>query len=396
MERNQLKALVIATGCAEEHGSFVFLCDPQWSPGDRAQAEGFFALARTGAVESGVGPEAGLGWLCVPTGGTSGGVRFARHDEQTLSAAVEGFCAQFGLERVNAVDVLPPYHVSGLMARVRCAATGGRHLAWSGKLLVAGERPTMLAEGEGEGDGEKRVISLVPTQVQRLLAAGPETVAWLRGFAVIFVGGGPIWPELAEAAAQAGLPLALTYGMTETAAMVAALPPAEFLAGERNCGRALPHARIELGVEGDVRVVSEAVFRGYFPHWRGLREFTTDDLGEWDARGRLVLAGRRDAVIISGGKKVHSEEVEAVLRGTGEFSDVGVVGVPDAEWGEAVVACYPRAEGREPDLVRVRTALSGLASAKRPKMFLALTDWPRTAQGKLNRRLLAAMAAKRR
>ena len=125
MERAELIELVRATGCAEESGGFVFLCDPKWSAAERA------ALAALKKSET-RNPKSEIpqGWLCVPTGGTSGGVRFARHDERTLTAAVRGFCAHFGIERVNAVGVLPPHHVSGLMARVRCAATGGEHLAW--------------------------------------------------------------------------------------------------------------------------------------------------------------------------------------------------------------------------------------------------------------------------
>ena len=66
------------------------------------------------------------------------------------------------------------------------------------------------------------MLSLVPTQLQRLLAL-PAAVAWLRGFRVIFVGGGPVWPELSDAAARAELPVSLSYGLTETAAMVTAL-----------------------------------------------------------------------------------------------------------------------------------------------------------------------------
>jgi O-succinylbenzoic acid--CoA ligase len=125
MERAELTALVRATGCAVERGGAVFLCAGDWTATERAQAEA--AMARPADEASG----AGAGWLCIRTGGTGGAVRFARHDERTLEAAVAGGVAFFGLGRVNAVDVLPPYHVSGLMARVRCAATGGWHLPWS-------------------------------------------------------------------------------------------------------------------------------------------------------------------------------------------------------------------------------------------------------------------------
>jgi acyl-CoA synthetase (AMP-forming)/AMP-acid ligase II len=73
--------------------------------------------------------------------------------------------------------------------------------------------------------------------------------------------------------------------------------------------------------------------------------------------------------------------VEAALRANGEFTDVAVIGVPDSEWGEVVVACYP-AGGTRPDLENVAAAL---APHQRPKRFVALATWPRTAHGKVNR-----------
>jgi len=381
MERAELTKLLRATGCAEEREGFTFLCDPNWSTAERAK----IAALQKGERRKAKG-KIETGWLCVPTGGSGGGVRFARHDECTLTAAVQGFCAHFGLERVNALGVLPPYHVSGLMARVRCAATGGEHVAWDWKRLESGDRPAL------KPGSKSWVLSLVPTQLQRLLAS-PAAVTWLRGFRVIFIGGGPVWPELTTAAARAELPVSLSYGLTETAAMVAALRPAEFLAGEHSCGAALPHARISIGGEGAITVAGESVFRGYFPHERPGRKFATEDLGRLDEHGHLHILGRRDAVIITGGKKVQAVEVEAALRASGEFADVAVVGVPDPEWGHAVVACYAAGD-RPPDLVGVAASLQGLAAFKRPKRFVAVADWPRNAQGKLNRAaLLAALRA---
>lgn len=375
MERAKLIALVRAAGCAVERGGMFFLGDEK----ARADIEHRALTARGGELFE-------QGWLGIATGGSSGTRKFARHDEGTLTAAVRGFCAHFGLTRVNAIDVLPAYHVSGLMARVRCAETGGRHVAWEWKRLEAGDRP-MLTEAR---DGW--VISLVPTQLQRLLGAA-EAVAWLRGFKIIFVGGGPVWPELAEAASRERLPVSLSYGMTETAAMVAALKPEEFLAGARSCGRALPQVKIDLVEEdGRVRIEGDSVFRGYWPERQESREFLTEDLGSFDERGHLQILGRRDAVIISGGKKVQPAEVEAALRATGEFADVAVIGVPDAEWGEAVVACYPK-RGRVPDLEKVGEVINRhLAGHHRPKRFVAIAEWPRNAQGKINRTELKRIA----
>lgn len=375
MERAELKALVRASGVARERDGFAFLCDPQASAVEEAQVATLLSAApraEEGNTE---------GWLCIRTGGSAGTVKFARHDEKTVGAAIDGFRRHFGLERVNAIGVLPLHHVSGLMAAARCAATGGRYVPWDWKRLEAGDLPAL-----GEGDW---TLSLVPTQLQRLLAS-ERTTDWLRRLARVILGGGPVWPQLADAAAAARVRVSLSYGLTETAAMVTALRPEEFLAGARSSGTALPHARVTVDIaDGGVRIAGESIHRGYWPEWSGAREILTEDLGRIDARGHLHLLGRRDAIIITGGKKVQPADVEAALRASGEFADVAVIGVPDREWGEVVIACYPRG-GRAPDVDR---AAAGLAAHQRPKRYVAIDAWPRNAQGKVNRARLRALVA---
>jgi O-succinylbenzoic acid--CoA ligase len=142
---------------------------------------------------------------------------------------------------------------------------------------------------------------------------------------------------------------------------------------------------------GLVRIGGGSLFRGYIPagNLTGAEGgfFVTEDLGMLDEGGALHVIGRRDAVIITGGKKVFPSEVEAALRASGQFSDVAVLGVADPEWGQRVVAFHP-AGGRAPDALRVETALGGLAAYKRPKAFIPVPDWPRNAQGKVNRAAL--------
>lgn len=361
---------------AVAQGGNVFLCDPAWGAGERAQ----FAALTQSEVQN-PKSETGRGWLMIASGGTGGRIKLARHDQDTIFAAVHGFGGHFGLSRVGAVGVLPLHHVSGLMGWMRCALTGGDFLPWNWKELEAGRRPAIAPGGH--------FLSLVPTQLQRLLAQ-PGAAAWLRDFRAVFLGGGPAWPELIEQARSARVPLAPSYGLTETAAMVAALPPEEFLAGRLSSGPALPHARIGVTDEGVLRIAGESVFRGYFPDWRTGRECVTEDAGFLDERGHVHVTGRRDNVIITGGKKVQPLEVEAALRATGEFDDVAVIGLPHAEWGQQIVACYP-ADGRAPDLARAERMLAGrLAPHARPKRFAAVADWPRSPQGKLNRAALAA------
>jgi O-succinylbenzoic acid--CoA ligase len=358
----------------------VFLGDPAWTPRDRAQLDASISAVLAAPKAHG----GGSGWLMIPTGGSSGVLRFARHDSRTLAAAVAGFRQHFGLDRVNAVGVLPLHHVSGLMAWLRCALTGGdyRHMDW--KAVEAGARPALPLRDDGW------VISVVPTQLERLLRDG-AAVEWLRSFRIVFLGGAPASSGLLARAADLGLRLSPGYGMTETAAMVTALRPEEFLAGIRSSGAALPHARVGLNAAGAVTIGGESVFRGHYPAWRE-GDFVTTDLGRLDERGHLHVLGRADTVIISGGEKVQPAEVEAVLRDTGEFEDVVVVGVPDAEWGQLVVAAHP--DGRAPDLGCVRAWLEGrLAAYKRPKRYVAIPDWPVTAAGKVDRGEIARRLA---
>ena len=363
----------------------VFVADPTWRATEREQFARLVALPTRNSKPKTQdrGALGAAGWLCLPTGGSSGRMRLARHDQDTLAAAVRGCRAHFGVERIDAVGVLPLHHVSGLMAWVRCALTGGRFLPWTWADLEAGRWP-------GTGRGEW-FVSLVPTQLHRLLARRAAAER-LRRFRAVLLGGGPAWPELLERAAAARIRLAPSYGSTETAAMVTALRPEEFLAGERGCGSALPHARVTIDPNGVVQIAGGSLFRGYYPGWRREEPWSTDDLGRFDEHGGLHVLGRRDALIITGGKKADPNEVEAALRATAEFADVAVVAVPDGEWGETVAACYP-AGRREPNLDSVRRLIARhLAPHKRPKHYLRIQHWPRNAQGKINRSALTALA----
>jgi O-succinylbenzoic acid--CoA ligase len=317
----------------------------------------------------------------IPSGGAGGGLKFARHDAQTIAAAVGGFRAHFAMERVNSVCMLPLYHVSGFMAWMRSALSGGSFATWPWKDAEAGLLPERIPAD--------CCLSLVPTQLMRLLASR-AAVAWLRRFRVIFVGGGPTWAPLIDRAARLDLPLSTSYGATETAAMVAALKPEQFRSGIRGCGAALPHARIDL-VGGVVRVAGESVFRGYFPDLRPGRSWTTGDVGAFDSSGSLSILGRQDDLIVTGGQKVMPAEVEAALMLSGEFEDVAVIGLPDPEWGERVVACHPGGS-REPAAGPLKAALSGLASFKHPKRYVAVSPWPRNPQGKIDRPELRRLA----
>ena len=385
MERARLIAGLreFAGAALVERDGACFLVDPAWGERERAQ---WAALAARRPKDW----DGRRGWLCVPTGGSSGVMKLARHDELTLGAAAEGFARFFELERVDAVGLLPPWHVSGLMAWARCAWTGGLHRAARWREIEAGrDRPA----------GAGAFLSLVPTQLARLLGdADAET--WLRGFRAVFLGGAPSGRELTRRARAAGLPVALCYGSTETAAMVTAQRPEEFLAGDESAGRALPHANVVVETDGRVAVAGAGLFRGYWPEARAEADarWRSDDLGEIDAAGRLRVLGRADALIISGGEKVNPAEVEAVVREAAgaAWADVAVVGVPHAEWGEEVVALFVSGSAGGDTEARVRARVAeGLAAAKRPKRYVPVSPerWPVNASGKRDRVALRMLAA---
>ncbi len=336
-------------------------------------------------------------WIMIPTGGTSGALKFSIHTWETLSASVQGFRQYFDCQTVNACCTLPLYHVSGLMQFMRCWLSGGQLVIRPWRSLT---QPAPAPE--------PFFLSLVPSQLQQLLSS-PDAIA-LRRFRAILLGGAPAWPSLLDRGRSLQLPLAPTYGMTETASQVATLKPEDFLAGRTGCGSALPHAQIKIvdaygsptEGRGQVAIVAQSLHLGYYPQASYPAQLETDDLGYLEA-GVLHLTGRRSDAIISGGENIFPAEVEAAIRATGLVEDVAVIGVEDGHWGETPVALYvpskassPAAPGEaapsEPN--GLETALSQcLSRYKHPSRWIALPELPRSAQGKLDRRALRAIAS---
>lgn len=329
--------------------------------------------------------------IMIPTGGSSGQIRFVVHTWETLSHSVQGLSDYFGQLSIHSYCVLPLYHVSGLMQFMRSFLTRGNIIIESFKQLNPNFNP------------QDFFISLVPTQLQRLLTHQSE---WLAQFRVVFLGGAPAWEALLMAAREAKIPLALTYGMTETASQIASLKPHDFLQGNGSCGQVLPHAKIMIVSEvgevltankmGIVCLESRSLMRGYyqdnFPLNSPLVTFQSDDLGYLDERGYLYIIGRNSHKIITGGENVFPAEVEAAILATQQVQDVCILGVPDSDWGQVVTAVYvPGSVEVEPATLKSAIA-SQLAAYKHPKLWVAVNSLPRNAQGKINREQLLAIA----
>jgi O-succinylbenzoic acid--CoA ligase len=199
-----------------------------------------------------------------------------------------------------------------------------------------------------------------------------------------------VGPDLLDVARQARIPLSLSYGMTETAAMVAALQPQNFLAGVNASGQVLPHAQLQISADGCTVVRSLAVMLGYYPQLNTAGYWQTDDLGMIDQQGYLHILGRDGHKIITGGEKVFPAEVEAIIRSTGLVTDVYVLGVPDQEWGERVVAVYVG----DVDSSKIQQSIQGqLSSFKQPKTWLAVPELPRNNQEKVDRSQILKLIA---
>tara|TARA_B110000037_G_scaffold213240_1_gene267433 strand:+ start:495 stop:1898 length:1404 start_codon:yes stop_codon:yes gene_type:complete len=330
--------------------------------------------------------------LMIPTGGTSGKIRFTMHRWSTLAASAYGFQAFFNVNHVSSFCVLPLYHVSGFMQLIRSLLTMGKIVFGSVDMFDAGH----VASSETEE--EERFLSLVSTQLERLLR-DEANVASLLEYRAIFVGGGPVSDELLKRAIDLELPLAPTYGMSETAAQVATMEPKTFLARKTGQGKALPHVRLsivdeagnilEVGEIGRIQIWASSLFRGYYGEdERKVDSVVAPDLGSLDDFGNLTVLGRSDRVIVSGGEKVDLSEVEQVLKETRLVSDVHAFGVEDGEWGSRLILAYvPLAEATVDEDLRL--ALWGkLADFKMPKMWLRMESLPRNEAGKIMPQIL--------
>jgi len=181
------------------------------------------------------------------------------------------------------------------------------------------------------------------------------------------VGGAPLAPSLRARAEDAGIPVAESYGMTEAASQAVTE------------GVPLPGVRVELGEDGEIVLAGPTIAGG--------GPLPTGDLGAWDAQGRLRVLGRRADTIITGGENVTPQEVEQVLLAHPEVEDAAVVGRPDPEWGEAVVALVVGGVGEE-DLRA--WARERLAAYQVPKRVEHVDELPRNAAGKLDRNRVRA------
>ena len=381
----------------------IFLCNPDWGTQEWQQV---FDLVQPDII-LGMGHGA---WnignqnnniqcplpnsIMIPTGGSSGQIKFAIHTWETLTASVQGFTEYFQLKQVNSFCMLPLYHVSGLMQFIRSFTTAGQLAILLFKVVESGQILNIKQS--------KFFISLVPTQLQRLLQ-NLELTEWLSQFNTVLLGGAPAWNELLEKARFHRIRLAPTYGMTETASQIATLKPDDFLSGKMSSGQILPHAKVTIRNQqgeilnsnqiGNITIYAQSLALGYYPITRENQDnFQVDDLGFLDDQGHLNIVGRNNDKIITGGENIYPTEIESAIQATEMVADICVIGIPDKYWGQVLTAIYIPKQ-LDTSALKIQTLLKDkLSKFKIPKYWIPQQNLPRNSQGKINRQQLQQIA----
>jgi O-succinylbenzoic acid--CoA ligase len=277
---------------------------------------------------------------------------------------------------------LPLFHIGGLSILWRSAAAGGAvvvHQKFRAERVAAAIR-----------SGSVTMASFVPTMLYRLLEADPGPYQGMKG---LLVGGAAATRELVERGLEAGLPILQTYGATETCSQVATVSPGEAWEALGTAGRPLDGVAIDTGEAG----VGEIVVSGPMgsPGYLGEVDragsgHPTGDIGYVDENGRLVILGRSDDMIITGGENVYPSRVADVLHGHRDIEQVEVVGVPHPEWGQALVAIVV---GESASRRRIeRWAEGRLPRHEIPKQWAFVDALPLQPGGKVDRTALYDIA----
>ncbi|MDZ4767628.1 MAG: o-succinylbenzoate--CoA ligase [Chloroflexota bacterium] len=290
---------------------------------------------------------------------------------------------------------LPLYHVGGLAMLVRAC------IDRSALVLMT---PTRDTDDIARAVAQERVtlVSLVPTQLYRLLESGFTAPPSLR---LMLLGGAAAPVDLLRRCCEAGLPIAVTYGMTEAASQVTTMLPDEVCRKPGSVGVALmgtalrimdAHDQaVEPGTIGTIRVAGDTVMRGYLGAEAIDGWLDTGDLGYLDADGDLWLVQRRTDLIVSGGENVYPSEVEAALRSHPDVLDACVVGLPDPEWGQRVAALIVRRDDSTLDAATlIAFSRQILAGYKQPRVIAFASELPLTASGKVRRADVSALLQK--
>ena len=346
--------------------------------------------------------------VVVSTSGSTGRPKATVLEAESLRASGQATAARTG-GHGQWLLCLPAHYVAGVQVLARSA--------------LAGTEPVLMDDGpfQAEGfaraaqrmTGQIRHVSLVPTQLSRLVEAAEDTSEGaavrraLASFDSVLLGGSAASPVLLEQARALGARVVTTYGMSETCGgCVYDGRPLEGIhvriEAEEAASSSAAQGRAALAEKGSGRIWlgGAPLAAGYLDddaqtarHLRlidGQRWYRTDDLGSWDGQ-RLSISGRADDVVVTGGLKVSAGLVAQRLLRDPQVEQAVVLGVPDPQWGQAVAALvvpHRTAGQREEDELRERLCAdlrSALGAAAVPKRWLTAAQMPMLATGKPDR-----------
>ena len=328
---------------------------------------------------------------------------------------------------------LPAHYVAGAQVLARSVLAGTTPVVAASITDGVSFTPEVFLNATERLSCARRFISLVPTQVHKLLEAaeaspalGSEIYDALGQFTGILLGGAPASASLLTAARELGLNVVTTYGSAETAGGCVysgtALPGVRLRVVPEDAG--LADSPVVAGAEaaGRIWLGGEHLASGYlgdsartashfFVDAHGCRWYRTDDYGsltssapnapENEGAPMLNIVGRSDDVIITGGVKVSARAVAAVLESHPAVREAAVMGIPDARWGSAVAAAItlrgasgvqsaPDTSGVTCDILR-EFCTDKLGAAGTPKYLRIFADFPTASTGKPDRQAIYSM-----
>jgi fatty-acyl-CoA synthase len=339
------------------------------------------------------------------TGGTTGIPKGVCFSYGTLSAIVGNYVDLLDHPDPVFLAAGPLTHVSG-RACLGIMAAGGTTVVLprfdAGAALAAIER--------------HRVTTMVlPTTMLTRFVAHPAAASTdTSSLCRVSVGASPVPIDvLKRAITTFGPVIAQNYGQTEAPMHISSMQPDEYLVDGQfvddarlaSCGRATRFCEIRIvgadtvelpsGEVGEIVVRSNFVMDGYLDDEAGTLATRIDgyhrtgDLGTLDPDGYLTIVGRLRQMVITGGFNVYPAEIEGVLAERPEVYESAVIGLPDPDWGERLVAIIELNEGAQYDPEELRQYIhTRLGGVKTPKQFVVVDELPRNANGKILKNIL--------
>jgi fatty-acyl-CoA synthase len=328
--------------------------------------------------------------LLVYTSGTTGKPKGALHTQANLLSNMAMAREVQSLVPTDVVaTVLPLFHVGGLCIQTLPALHAGatvllhpRFDATATLACIARDRPTLTL--------------LVPATMKALIEHPQWMHTDLSCLRAVWAGSSILPSPLVQAIHARGVPVCNVYGATETGPFSIALAPPQAHSHAGSCGWPAPGVQVRLhaaqhGV-GEVLLRAPNVVQRYWPDQPALDSegwFHTGDLAAQAADGSYRIVGRAKDMIISGGENIYPAEIESLLAEHPAVAECAVLGLPDATWGEMVVAVVVWQPDAVPAEDALRDFLSGrLARYKLPRRIVALASLPKTALGKVQKPLL--------